>query len=577
MASSGMLLDGERTSGQDVRTQNVTAAMAIANIVKTSLGPIGLDKMLVDEIGDVTITNDGATILQLLDIEHPAAKVLVELAHLQDQEVGDGTTSVVIIAAELLKRANELIKNNIHPTVVMAGYRLAVKEAVKYIKSNLVVSAETLARDNLVNAAKTSMSSKIIGSESDFFANLAVNAALAVKITNKDNTKAKCPIGNIHILKSHGKSAIDSELVDGFALNCTRASPAMPTEIRAENFAADSATQGGSTAEDNASNESSTAFRKGSVKVALLDFNLQKHKLQMGVQVVVTDTKQVEEIRQREMDITKEKINKILDAGAKVVLTTKGIDDLCLKYFIEAGAIAVRRVKKEDLKRIAKATGGQIVVTMADMEGNEAFDASTLGECSWVAEERVGDGELLYFRGCKNGQACTVVLRGANDFMLDEMDRALHDSLCVIKRMIESNSLVAGGGAVEAALSIYLDGLATTMSSREQLAVAQFAEALIVIPRTLTINAAHDATELVAKLKAFHHASQTVAGKENLKYSGLDLTAGAVRDNLAAGVVEPAISKIKSLRFAVEAAVSILRIDDMIKLNPAREIGRAHV
>eukprot|EP01035_Chromulina_nebulosa_P041947 gene41947-56805_t len=269
---SGMLLDGERSSGQDVRTANVTAAMAISNIVKTSLGPIGLDKMLVDEIGDVTITNDGATILALLDIEHPAAKVLVELAQLQDQEVGDGTTSVVIIAAELLKRANELVKNNIHPTVVMAGYRLAVKEAVKYVKSNLVVSADSLGRTNLINAAKTSMSSKIIGAESNFFAELAVTACLKVKTADaKDGSgKAKCPINNIHILKSHGQSALDSELVDGFALNCARASQAMPTKLT-------------------------------NVKIALLDFNLQKHKLQMGVSVVVTDTKQVAEIRQREM------------------------------------------------------------------------------------------------------------------------------------------------------------------------------------------------------------------------------------------------------------------------------------
>lgn len=226
--------------------------MAISNIIKTSLGPVGLDKMLVDEIGDVTITNDGATILAQLDIEHPAAKVLVELAQLQDQEVGDGTTSVVIIAAELLRRANELVKNNIHPTVVMAGYRLAVKEAVKYVKSNLVVNVDTLGRNNLLAAAKTSMSSKIIGSESDFFANLAVTAATRVKI-EKDG-KVKCPIGNVHVLKSHGQSALDSELVDGFALNCARASSAMPTRIT-------------------------------NVKVALLDFNLQKHKLQMGVQV----------------------------------------------------------------------------------------------------------------------------------------------------------------------------------------------------------------------------------------------------------------------------------------------------
>jgi len=542
MASGGMLLDGERTSGQDVRTQNVTAAMAIANIVKTSLGPIGLDKMLVDEIGDVTITNDGATILAQLDIEHPAARVLVELAQLQDQEVGDGTTSVVIIAAELLKRANELVKSDIHPTVVMAGYRMAVKEAVKYIKSNLVVAADSLGRENLINAAKTSMSSKIIGSESTFFADLAVTAATKVKL-EKDG-KTKCPIGNIHFLKSHGQSALDSELVDGFALNCTRASQAMPTSV-------------GSEAEP--------------VKIALLDFNLQKHKLQMGVSVVVTDTKQVEEIRQREMDITKEKIMKILEAGAKVILTTKGIDDLCLKYFVEAGAIAVRRVNKEDMKRIAKASGGKMVTTMADLEGNEVFEAENLGTCASVAEERVGDGELMYFRGCKHGAACTVVLRGANEYMLDEMDRSLHDSLCVIKRMLESNSLVAGGGCVEAALSIHLEAVATSMSSREQLAVAQFAEALLVIPRTLTINAAQDAIELVAKLRAHHHTSQTVEGRSDLKNRGLDLTNGKIRDNLEAGVVEPAISKIKSLRFATEAAISILRIDDMIKLNPERE------
>jgi T-complex protein 1 subunit alpha len=224
------------------------------------------------------------------------------------------------------------------------------------------------------------MSSKIIGSESNFFAELAVKAAMSVRLEKEG--KFKCPIGNIHILKSHGQSALDSELVDGFALNCARASPAMPTELT------------------------------GGVKVALLDFNLQKHKMQMGVQVVLTDTKQVEVIRQREMDITKEKIHKILESGAKVILTTKGIDDLCLKYFVEAGAMAVRRVKKEDLKRIAKATGGNVVVTMADLEGNEVFDAANLGHCDVVCEERVGDGELLYFRGCQNGHACTVVLRG---------------------------------------------------------------------------------------------------------------------------------------------------------------------
>lgn len=307
-------------------------------------------------------------------------------------------------------------------------------------------------------------------------------------------------------------------------------------------------------------------------KIALLDFNLTRHKMQLGVQVVVKDAKEVEGIRKREMDITKERIEKILASGANVILTTKGIDDLCLKYFVEAGALAVRRVKKEDLNRIARATGGEVVVTLADMEGNESYDPNCLGQCDLVTEERVGDGELLYLRGCKTQRATTVVLRGANDFMLDEMDRALHDALCVVKRVLESNSVVAGGGAVEASLSIFLEDFATTINSRESHAVAEFAEALLVIPKTLSVNAAQDATDLVAKLRAEHNKAQTNAAEDSeLRFAGLDLISGEVRNNLTAGVMEPAISKIKSLRFATEAAITILRIDDMIKLAPPEQ------
>jgi len=388
--------------------------------------------------------------------------------------------------------------------------------------------------------AKTSMSSKIIGAETDFFSNLAVDAVM--KIKQEKDGKVKYPIGNIHILKCHGKSSTDSELIDGFALNNTRASQAMPNTVL-------------------------PMPGNDKVKVACLDFNLQKHKMQMGVQMVVTDTKQVEEIRQRELDITRDKIEKIIASGARVILTTKGIDDLCMKYFIEAGAMAVRRVKIEDMRRIAKATGAGIVVTMSDIDGNEVFDPANLGECERVSEERVGDGELIYIRGCKSSAACTIVLRGANEFFLDEMDRALHDSLCVVRRIVENTSLVAGGGAVEAALCMHLDSWATSMGTRESLAVQQFAEALMVIPRTLTINSAHDATELVSQLRSYHHTSQSVEGKENYRFMGLDLHKGEVINNMDMGVIEPAISKIKSLRFATEAAISILRIDDMVKLN----------
>eukprot|EP00944_MAST-04C_sp_MAST-4C-sp1_P009567 g9567.t1 len=539
MSGQYLGIDGERESGQDVREANVTAAGAIANVVKSSLGPVGLDKMLVDQIGDVTITNDGATILKQLEVEHPAAKVLVELSQLQDQEVGDGTTSVVIVAAELLRRANQLVKNKIHPTSIIAGFRRAMKLGVAYIKSNMTVKADTLGRQNLLNAAKTSMSSKIIGNEEDFFAEMVVNAVTSVKYT-KSTGKVVYPVRSINILKAHGRSALESRLIDGYALNNTRAAQGMPRSVQ-------------------------------NAKIAFLDFNITKHRMQMGVEILLNNPGEAEKIMEREKDITKERIQKLLAAGANVFLTTKGCDDMALKYFVEAKAIAIRRVNIQDLKRLAKATGGKILKSLSDMEGEETIDPACLGTAREVVEEKVGDGELTYIKGCVSKAATTIVLRGANEFMLDEMDRSLHDALMIVKRMLESNTLTVGGGAVEAALSIYLEDYATSLGSREQLAISEFAEALLVIPRTLAVNAAQDATELVAKLRAFHYKSQTKEESKDLKWMGLDLINGVVRDNMKAGVVEPAISKVKSLRFATEAAITILRIDDMIKLNPPQQ------
>jgi len=540
MAESGLSIIGERESGADVRSANVTAVAALANILKSSLGPQGLDKMLVDDIGDVTITNDGATILKQLEVEHPAAKVLVELSNLQDTEVGDGTTSVVIIAAELLKKANELVKNGIHPTTIMSGYRLAMRESIKYIQENLSLKVDGLGEEILQQVASTSLNSKFVGgAESALFSKIVVDAIKSVKIIGA-NGKPKYPVAQINILKSHGQSASESVLLpNGYAMQLMRAGQEMPTSVKP-------------------------------AKIALLDFDLKKHRMGMSVNIVVDDPEELEKIRQKEMDITKEKIKKITGAGANVVFTTKGIDDMSMKYLIDAGVLGVRRVDKKDIRRIAKCTGAQVLLTMATIEGDEAFDPAFLGAAEEVCEERVGDNDFIFIKGCSQSKAATILLRGANEFMLDEADRSVHDALCAVSRTLESSAVVPGGGAVETAVSLHLEDYARTFESYEQWAISTFAESLTTIPKTLANNAALDSIDLLATLRVRHYASQSAKDekKKEYKWYGLDLTNNGVRNSITAGVVEPMVSKLKSLKFATEAAITILRIDDLIKIAP---------
>lgn len=348
---------------------------------------------------------------------------------------------------------------------------------------------------------------------------MVVEAVNSVKVITQ-NGDIKYPIKSINVVKSHGQSSLESKLIKGYALQTSRASQQMP--VRIEN-----------------------------AKIACLDLNLSKFRLQMGVQVLVNDPKNLEKIRQKECDVLRDRLKKIIDAGANVILTTKGIDDIASKYMVEANILGLRRVDKMDLRRIAKSTGATMITTLANIEtGEESFEASALGTAAEVYEETVGDNDFVFIKGFKTASACSILIRGANEHMVDEIERSIHDSICVVKRTMESGYVVAGGGAVEIALGIYLEDFAKTLGSKEQIAIAEFCEALSIIPKVLAINAAQDATQLLSKLRVFHSAAQTSddVAKKEFKWIGLDLVNGKCRNNLQAGVVEPMDSKIKCLR-----------------------------
>ena len=519
--------------------------MAVADIVKSSLGPTGLDKMIVDEVGDITITNDGATILKKLDIQHPAARILIELSDRQDQDVGDGTTSVVILGAELFRNAVDLVKKQVHPTLCITGYLKAAKECRNFIKNSISIKPTSLPRETLISVAKTSMNSKIISASSDKFSQIVTDAIIAIQRTNNKG-KISAPVKNVGILCAMGSSMEESQLINGLALPLQRASSEMPSMLQ------------GTT--------------ENPLKIALLHMDLKVQRI-ANVELQTTSAESAEDLRIHESDSLMRTLQAIIDAKINVVITSGSIDDESQKILTENNIIGVRHVDTEDLKRLALATGAQVVQDLSSFDDEfqlveDVFPVHAIGHLQGFKQTLINSNHIMYFEKPASSAAVTILLRGPSEHMLDEISRSVHDALCACSKTLEANSFAPGGGAVEVALGVMLEERAEAGTigddPKERMAIKAFAQSLFTIPKILAANAAKDSNELLAYLKSAHlHAQE--AGLPC--YDGLDLELGEIRDNLAAGVIEPAAGKAKMVLSAAEAAVSLLRIDCHITLN----------
>jgi thermosome len=515
----------ESTKGKTAQSNNIMAARAIADSVRSTLGPKGMDKMLVDSMGDIVITNDGATILKELDIEHPAAKMVVEISKTQDNECGDGTTSAVVIAGELLKKSESLIEQNVHPTVISNGYRLASQEAVKILKkAGFAVSPTDLKSLKLI--ASTAMTGKSVGGETDILAGIAVDAVSSV--AEKENGKYRVDIDNIQVEKKHGGSVADTKLIKGIILDKERVHPRMPRDVK-------------------------------DAKIALVDSAIEIKKTEVEAKIQIRDPMQMQKFLDEEEQTLKDMVEKIKASGATVLMCEKGIDDLAQHYLAKAGIYAVRRVKRSDMEKLSKATGGKIVTNLDDLTKSE------LGASAGVEEVKIADSEMTFVTGCKNPKAVSVLVRGGTDHVVDEVERALHDALKVVAVAVEDGVAVPGGGATEIEVAIRLKEFGQSIGGREQLAIEAFAEALEVIPWTLAENAGMDAINVLIELKNAHN-------KKNGKSFGVNVLENKVSDMLVAKVIEPLRVKRQAIESATEVASMILRIDDVVaskKLSPS--------
>jgi len=505
-----------RNRGKEAQRNNITAARVIGEVLKTTLGPRGMDKMLIDSLGDITITNDGAAILKEIDVEHPAAKMMVEISKTQDDMVGDGTTTAVILASELLKKAEELLDQNIHPTILVSGYRKATQKAIEII-NKIAVPVEIDDRKTLLKVALTSMSGKAVGAAREHFAEIAIDAVK--QIAEQRGDKMVADIDNIQLVKKTGKSLLETQLIRGIIVDKEIVHPGMPK-------------------------------KKENARIALLDSALEIEKTEMSAEIRIRDPSQMKAFLDQETNMMKEMADKIKAAGADVIFCQKGVDDMVQHFLSKEGIIAARRVKESDMEKLARATGG--VVT--DLENLKAQD---LGKAGLVEERRIGEDKMIFVEKCKDPHSVAILIRAGLERMVDEAERAMTDALSVVSDVIENNKIVAGGGAVEIEIGKELRKYATKIGGREQLAIEAFAEAVEVIPKTLAENGGLDAIDVLVELRSAHE-------KEDGKNKGINVFTGRVQDSLENGVIEPVSVKEQAIKSAAESASMILRIDDVI-------------
>jgi thermosome len=506
----------KETKGREAQRNNIIAARLVAEIVKTSLGPRGMDKMLVDTLGDVTITNDGATILKELDVQHPAAKILVEVAKATDNEVGDGTTSAVVLAGALLERAEELINKNVHPTIIVDGYNLALEKALQ-ILDDVSIKVEPNDKRILKKVALTTLASKIVAEESPYIADLVIDAVLTV--AEKKDGKYKVDVDNIKVEKKAGGSLHDTQLIRGIVLDKEVVHGGMPKRVE-------------------------------KAKIALINAPLEIEKTEFDAKIRISSPEQMKLFLEEENRMLKSMVDKIASTGANVVICQKGIDDMAQHYLAKAGILAVRRVKESDMYKLAKATNARVVTNIEELTAND------LGYADLVEERKIETDKWVFIEGCKDPRAVTILIRGGSQRVVDEADRAIHDAIMVVKDVVENPSIVAGGGSIEAYIAKELRSWAATLPGREQLAAIKFADALETIPLTLAENAGMDPIDTMTELRSKQNKGS--------KWMGIDVRNTQVADMYKLEVLEPAVVKAQIMKSATEAANMILRIDDVI-------------